>query len=113
MTGEDEPDRAGSPLQQTERRKRRERPGLEVLHQEADGKVRGDPGHDAPSKDLHADPVAQGSEQFWELVHPRRQDDGGGQQKREPRSILMREPAPSSSTSAVWTPPKHWCPRQE
>src|SRR6266498_740283 len=79
MTGEDEPDRAGSPLQQAEHRERRERPGLEVLHQEADGEIRGDPGRDASDQNLGPDPVAQGSEQFRELVHARRQDDRGGQ----------------------------------
>src|SRR5438477_7341837 len=40
MTGEDEPDCAGSPLQQAEHWKRRERPGLEVLHEEAKREVR-------------------------------------------------------------------------
>src|SRR5580704_11090369 len=67
--------------------------GLEVAQQEADGQVGADAREQASGQDLAADAVAERPGQVGDLEGPGGEDDGGGEQEREPGGVLVGQAA--------------------
>src|SRR6266545_3462635 len=101
MTGEDEPDRAGSPLQQTEHRERRERASLEVLHQEADGKVRGDPAAMLPTRTWDRIPLPRGPNSSGSLYTPAARMIGVARRNENRAASSCESPRTSPATIVI------------
>jgi two-component system, OmpR family, sensor kinase len=76
---------------------RGQRPGLEVLHQEAHREVGRDAGDDHADRDLAVDVVARRARQGGELQHARGEDHRGGEQEREAGGVLVAEAAPETA----------------
>src|SRR5260370_30392621 len=67
--------------------------GLEVAQQEADGQVGADAGEQASGQDRAAAAVAEGPGQVGDLECAGGEDDGGGEQEREPGGVLVGQAA--------------------
>jgi two-component system OmpR family sensor kinase len=76
---------------------RRERPRLEVPHQEPHREVGGDAGDDHADRDLAVDVVAGRAGQAGELQDAGGEDDRGGEQEREAGGVLVAQAAPEAA----------------
>src|SRR5439155_18293201 len=84
---------AGRPGDQAVGRERRQRLGLEVAQEEADGEVGGHPGDHDADRDLAVDVGAGVAEEARDLQHAGGEDHRRREQEGEARGVLVAEPA--------------------
>src|SRR5580692_4703159 len=96
-SGEGEVGQAAEPGDGAVDGERGEGTGLEVAKQEADGQVGADAGEQASGQDLAADAVAERPGQIGDLECAGGEDDGGGEQEREPGGVLVGQAAGQAS----------------